>query len=174
MASTTRPLRAIAPKQLEWSSEVLHQEHFAKHSRDAGGCFKSSFGKHPFTLTGYTDLAVSVVQNHRFYVTARIRSHEERQHPKRDWFFSAQLFCVAVHVKRPLIKTAFHHHLQWGQHGHSDFEHDLSAEGQKEDEFLDWFERCEQQSSSASAVRGCAASHVITEVTKRVCFPTVQ
>ena len=174
MASTTMPLRALVPTQLRWKDDNVKLEHFEKHRRDPGNCLRTSLGTQPLTPEGSTELARGVVQNHRFYCTARIRPHEWAPHPKSDWFFSTQIFCVAVQLKKPVITTAFHHHLQWGQHGHSDFECDLPTDGHKEDAFLEWFERCEQQSDSAAAMRGCAASHVITEVTKRVGFPTVQ
>jgi len=171
MASATTPLRALVPTQLRWKNVSCEQQHFEKHLGDPGNCLKTSLGTEALTPEGYTNLARSVVQNHRFYCTARIRPHEWATHPKSDWFFSTQLFCVAVQLTKPVITTAFHHHLQWEPHGHSDFERDLPTDGHKEDAFLEWFERCEQQSSSALAIHGHAASHVITEVTKHVGFP---
>ena len=170
MPASASPLRRINVADLRWTSWVHEQDHFTKHSRDAGDCLKKSLGSFALTVDGYTAKAKDVVAHFRFYFTARVRPHEDNDYGTSVWVFSSQLFCVALALDKPVIITAFHHHLHWGPTGHQQLEQSSSSDEAKEDAFIAWFERCTQLSSSAKALRGSAASHVVTEVTKRFGF----
>jgi hypothetical protein len=166
------PLRRINIADLRWTSWRHEQDHFTKHSRDAGDCLKQSLGSLALSVAGYTAKAKEVVAvSFRFYFTARIRPHNDKHYGISDWFFSSQLFCVAVCLDKPVIVTAFHHHLHWGPTGHFELQRNLSTDHAKEDEFIAWLDRCTLVSASAKALRGSTASHVITDVTKHFGFP---
>jgi hypothetical protein len=171
MPPTASPLRRISITDLQWTSWRHELEHFEKHRADAGDCFKQSLGSFPLTVAGYTARAKDVVVSFRFYFTARIRTHQDSKHGISDWFFSSQLFCVALCLDKPVIVTAFHHHLHWGPTGHQQLEASLASDEAKEDEFIDWLDRCTQESGAAQAWRRSAASHIVTDLTKRFGFP---
>lgn len=171
MPATTRPLRRINVKELRWTSWVHEKKHFTKHSDDAGDCLKQSLGAFTLDVAGYTAKAKDVVAHFRFYFTARIRPHRDKDYGINDWFFSSQLFCVAVACDGPVIITAYHHHLNWGPTGHQQLERYRPSDEAKEDEFIAWLDRCTQAASGAEALRGSSASHVVTDVTKHFGFP---
>ena len=172
MPPSASPLRRVNVADLRWTSWRHEQDHFAKHSHDSGNCLKQSLGSFALSVAGYTAKAKDVVTvSFRFHFTARIRPHNDTQYGINDWFFSSELFCVAVRLDKPVMVTAFHHHLHWGPTGHLQLERNLSGDHAKEDEFISWLDRCTNASASAKALRGSTASHVITDVKKHFGFP---
>lgn len=171
MPASASPLRRINVADLRWTSGLHEQDHFTKHSRDPGDCLQQSLGSFALSVAGYTAKAKDVVASFQFYFTARIRPHQDSRHGISDWFFSSQLFCVAVSLNKPVIVTAFHHHLHWGPTGHRQLERNLPSDEAKEDEFIAWLDRCIQVSSGSKALRGSSASHVVTDVKKHFGFP---
>ena len=172
MPTSTAPLRRINAADLRWTSWRHEHDHFEKHRLDAGNCLQQSLGSFALSVTGYTAKTKDVVAgSFHFYFTARIRPHKDVEHGICDWFFTSQLFCVALCVDKPVIITAFHHHLHWGPNGHLQLERCLADDQAKEDEFISWLDRCANMSASAMVLRGNAVSHVVTDVKKHFGFP---
>ncbi len=69
------------------------------------------------------------------------------------------------------VVTAFHNHLECGQHSHKLFEATYPTSKTKEDAFLDWLSRGEAFAASAKVMLGSNVSHEITNVERLQGFP---
>ena len=175
MPAATKPVLAINPSALEWHSPAELLEHFRKHSLDQGNCLRKSLSHGvPFTVDGYLDTQRNILRTFRFLVRALIRSRSRpnQNNQIRVWAFGSNMFCVAFSTRTHKVITAYHNHLEYGQHGHRLFERSYPTTPQKEDAFLEWLSRGEDVANSAKVLLGSNVSHEITNVSRLQGFPS--
>ncbi len=173
MPNASQPVLAVNPSDLRWQNDAELNRHFHDHAGDKGNCLQLSLGSHPCTEKGYMQKQEETVRDCQFLLLALIRNRKypDPKHKKRMWAFAPNLFCVGMALRTHKVVTAYHNHLEYGQHGHKLFEQMWPTDKQKEDAFLDWLATGVAVATSAKVMLGSTVSHEITEVERLWGFP---